>query len=198
VAAEEPLAVEEEVSTPQSAIMRRLEVLLAAILTCCAAGLAIFMPDLIATGGIESSQDFVTLSPVFFPRLAFGILALICLGYTVNSARQLRPGSFSFGTDEADRYTRAGFMMTVAVFYAFLVAWLGFIPSTMVMTAVVAIFLGITSPLALLPGTIFIPIVIRFIFERLLLIALPRSEIEFIASMEDSLMKFLSSIFLGT
>ena len=88
-------------------------------------------------------------------------------------------------------------MMVVAVIYSFLVSWLGFIPSTMMMTAVVSMYLGITSPVALLPGTIFIPIVIRFIFERLLLIALPRSEIEFIARMEDSLMKFLSSIFLG-
>ncbi len=192
------MAAEEEVSTPQSTIMRRLEVVLAAFLTCSAAGLAIFMPSLIASGGIKSSQDFITLSPIFFPRLAFGILALICLGYAVNAVRQLRPGSLSFGTDEADRLTRAGLMMVVAVFYAFLVAWLGFIPSTMVMTAVVTIFLGITSPLALLPGTIFIPIVIRFIFERLLLIALPRSEIEFIAVIEDSLMKFLSSTFLGT
>ena len=192
------MAAEEEASTPQSAIMCRLEVILAALLTCCAAGLAIFMPSLIASGGIESSQNFITLSPIFFPRLAFGILAFICLGYAVISVRQLRPGSSSFGTEEKDHYTRAGFMMVVAVFYAFLVAWLGFIPSTMVMTAVVAVFLGITSPMALLPGTIFIPIAIRFIFERLLLIALPRSEIEFIAIMEDSLMKFLSSIFLGT
>ena len=192
------MAAEEEVSTPQSTIMRRLEVVLAAFLTCSAAGLAIFMPSLIASGGIKSSQDFITLSPIFFPRLAFGILALICLGYAVNAVRQLRPGSLSFGTDEADRFTRAVLMMVVAVFYAFLVAWLGFIPSTMVMTAVFTIFLGITSPLALLPGTIFIPIVIRFIFERLLLIALPRSEIEFIAVIEDSLMKFLSSTFLGT
>ncbi len=192
------MTAEDETPTPQSLTMRRLEVLLAALLTCSAAGLAIFMPSLIASGGIKSSQDFITLSPIFFPRLAFGILALICLGYAVNAVRQLRPGSLSFGTDEADRFTRAGLMMVVAVFYAFLVAWLGFIPSTMVMTAVVTIFLGITSPLALLPGTIFIPIVIRFIFERLLLIALPRSEIEFIAVIEDSLMKFLSSTFLGT
>jgi hypothetical protein len=177
--------------------MRRLEVFLAALLTCSAAGLSIFMPSLIASGGIQSSQDFITLSPIFFPRLAFGILALICLGYAVITVRQLQAGSTSSGTNEKDRFTRSGLMMVVAVIYSFLVSWLGFIPSTMIMTTVVSIFLGITSPLALLPGTIFIPIVIRFVFERLLLIALPRSEIEFIASMEDTLMKFLSSIFLG-
>ncbi len=191
------MAAEEEVSTPQSAIMRRLEVFLAALLTCGAAGLSIFMPDLIASGGLREAQDFITLSPIFFPRLAFGILAFLCLSYVVNSVRQLQAGSSSSAAGEADRYTRAGLMMVVAVIYSFLVSWLGFIPSTMLMTAVVSMYLGITSPLALLPGTIFIPIVIRFVFERLLLIALPRSEIEFIASMEDTLMKFLSSIFLG-
>ena len=195
-------AEEEELSASQGAIMGKLEIFLAALLTCGAAGLSIFMPSLIASGGIKASQDFITLSPVFFPRLAFGLLAVLCLGYTVNSVRQFQGASSASSTDVAstdvaDRYTRAGLMMVVAVFYAFLVPWLGFIPSTMLMTAVVAIFLGITSPVALMPGTIFIPIVIRFIFERLLLIALPRSEIEFIARIEDSLMKFLSSIFLG-
>ena len=177
--------------------MLRLEIFFAVLLTCGAASLSIFMPDLIASGGLREAQDFITLSPIFFPRLAFGLLAFLCLSYVVNSVRQLQAGSSTSAAGEADRYTRAGLMMVVAVIYSFLVSWLGFIPSTMMMTAVVSMYLGITSPVALLPGTIFIPIVIRFIFERLLLISLPRSEIEFIAVMEDSLMKFLSSIFLG-
>ncbi len=192
------MAAEEEVPAPQSVTMRRLEVFLAAILTCCAAGLSIFMPSLIASGGIQSAQSFITLSPVFFPQLAFGLLAILCAGYLVITIRRNQADSSSPKTDEADRYTRSGQMMVVAVLYSFLIPWLGFIPSTMLMTAVVMIFLGITSPLALLPVAIFIPIFIRFIFERLLLIELPRSEIEFIAVMEDSLMRFLSSIFLGT
>ncbi len=191
------MAAEDEASTSQSPTMRRLEFFFALFLTCGTASLAIFMPSLIASGGIESSQDFVTLSPIFFPRLAFGLLSLLCLSYAVIAARRLQAASSPSDTDEADRYTRAGLTMVVAVTYAFLVPWLGFIFSTMLMTAVVAMYLGLTNPLALLPGVFVIPIAIRFIFERLLLIALPRSEIEFIARMEDSLMKFFTGIFLG-
>ena len=44
---------------------------------------------------------------------------------------------------------------------------------------------------------VLMPIVVRFIFERLLLISLPRSDYEAIAVVEDAIMKFLSGVFLG-
>lgn len=191
------MAAEDEVPTSQATTMRRLELLLALFLFFCAAGLAIFMPRLVASGGIEEAQTFIRLSPIFFPRLAFGLLALLCLGYSLIALRQLSAGGTESDPNDADRYLRAGLTIVVAVVYAYLVPWLGFIPSTMLMTAVVAIYLGLWNPFFLLPGVVVIPIAIRFVFERLLLISLPRSDFESIALMEDSLMKFLKGIFLG-
>ncbi|MDP6279464.1 MAG: hypothetical protein QGI11_13300, partial [Nitrospinota bacterium] len=44
------------------------------------------MPSLIAQGGIPEAQtDFLRLSPVFFPRLAFAILAGLSLTYFIGS-----------------------------------------------------------------------------------------------------------------
>ncbi len=46
------MAAEDDTSTSQSPTMLRLEIFIAVLLTCGAASLSIFMPDLIASGGI--------------------------------------------------------------------------------------------------------------------------------------------------
>ena len=74
---------------------------------------------------------------------------------------------------------------------------LGFGLATLIMTAMVSVFLGLRQWWAVLSLPVLAPVVIRFIFERLLLISLPRSEFEFIAAIEDGIMKFLTSIFFG-
>ena len=88
-------------------------------------------------------------------------------------------------------------MMTIAAGYAYFVTVLGFGLATLIMTAMVSVFLGLRQWWAVLSVSVLAPIVIRFIFERLLLISLPRSEFEFIAAIEDGIMKFLTSIFFG-
>jgi hypothetical protein len=41
-----------------------------------------------------------------------------------------------------------------------------------------------------------VPVLIRFVFERLLLISLPRSSIESIGLVEDAVLRFLSQVFI--
>jgi hypothetical protein len=182
---------------PMSPTMLRLEVGLAALLTCIAGSLSIFMPELIATGGIPAAKDVTTLSPIFFPRVAFGLLSLLCLSYLGKSIQRLKGPSGESVDGDADRFSRAALMMTIAAGYAYFVTVLGFGLATLIMTAMVSVFLGLRQWWAVLSLPVLAPVVIRFIFERLLLISLPRSEFEFIAAIEDEIMKFLTSIFFG-
>ena len=179
-------------------VMVRFEVVVGIVITGLAAALCIWMPALIASGGIESAQDFTTLTPVFFPRLALGVLALLGLVYVIQTVWNLQHSTPGHSVEETGRIMRAGLMAVVTVVYAIVVPWLGFTISTMVMTAFVGVFLGLRHPLALVPGTVVIPIVIRFVFERLLLISLPRGSIESFARVEDALMTYLANLILGS
>ena len=179
-----------------SPLMARLDVAVAAILALGAATMAVAMPMLIASGGIETERDFATLSPALIPRLAFGCLTILAIFALIPAVQTVRGGAGQPRADERGRLQRAGIAAAIAVGYALTVTWLGYILATMVMTAVMAYYLGLRSPLAFIPGVIVVPILIRFVFERLLLIALPRSSIESIGVVEDAVLRFLSQIFI--
>jgi hypothetical protein len=98
--------------------------------------------------------------------------------------------------DELSRMQRAGIATVIAIGYALSVTTLGYILATMLMTAAMAWYLGLRNPFAFIPGVIVIPILIRFVFERLLLISLPRSSIESIGLVEDAVLRFLVHIFI--
>ena len=91
---------------------------------------------------------------------------------------------------------RAGIATIIAIAYAACVPWLGYILATMLMTAAMAWYLGLRNPLMFIPGVIVIPVTIRFVFERLLLISLPRSSIESIGAVEDAVLRYLTHIFV--
>jgi Flp pilus assembly protein TadB len=54
--------------------------------------------------------------------------------------------------DEWSRLQRAGIATLIAVAYAASVPWLGYILATMLMTAVMAWYLGLRNPIAFVPG----------------------------------------------
>ena len=183
-------------NTP-SPMMLRLEICLAAAMMLLSVGFAAFMPYLIATGGISSAQDFLRLTPVFFPRLAFAVLAALCAFYLINAWRSARNIQSAANPDEAVRFRRGVVMITVIAAYSLLVSALGYGLSTLLMAGAVIWYLGIRQIWIVASVSVLMPIVVRFIFERLLLISLPRSDYEAIAVVEDAIMKFLSGIFLG-
>ena len=191
------MSADNEPANAPSPMMLRLEIYLAAALMLLAAGLAVFMPYLIATGGITSAQDFLRLTPVFFPRLAFTVLAALCAFYLIDAWRRARSIQSAENPGEAERFRRGVLMIAVIAAYSLLVSALGYGLSTLLMAGAVIWYLGIRQIWIVASVSILMPIVVRFIFERLLLISLPRSDYEAIAVVEDAIMKFLSGLFLG-
>ena len=179
-----------------SPLMARLDVGASAAICIAAGALAIFMPDLVTSGGIIIARSYQSLSPSLIPRLVFAVLALAAAIATYSAYRRLRTGNFEQPADEAERFRRAGTIALIVLFYALSVTWLGFIPSTMIVAAVTAWFLGLRNPLGFIPSVIIVPIAARFIFERLLLISLPRSQIESLGQFEDATMRIFVDLLL--
>ncbi len=172
------------------------ELIVAVLLTVSALAIAVFMTELIGSGGIETAEDYLHLTPDFFPRMTMLLLAAVCVRYAIGAARGLARSTASHDPEDLERFGRAGFMVVVAVCYALTISWLGFILATMIVAAVVSYFLGLRNPLAFVPGVLVVPIAIRFIFERYLYIALPRSEIEAVAAVEDAVIGVLVKVLL--
>jgi hypothetical protein len=154
------------------------------------------MPYLIASGGIDTERDFATLSSALIPRIAFGLLTVLSLVVLAMAVQTVRSGAGRPRQDETGRLWRAAVVSAIAIAYAATTTWLGYILATMLMTAAMAWYLGLRNPLAFIPGVIVIPVAIRFVFERLLLISLPRSSIESVGVVEDAVLRFLAHIFL--
>jgi len=174
-----------------SPLLARLDVIVTALICLSAALLSIIMPQLVESGGIEIGRSYTTMSPSLIPRLIFGVLAVVAGIATVAAVKRFREVKTVSPGDEFERFGRAAIVAVVVLAYALTVTWLGFILSTMIVAAVLSYFLGLRNPLAYIPGVLIIPILIRFVFERLLLISLPRSRIESVGHIEDQVIRFL-------
>ncbi len=172
-----------------------LEVAVAALFALGGAALAVGMPGLVIEGGIRQAHEFINLSPVFFPRLAFGVLAVLGLAYLGRAAREWRRTLSWEGEPWASKYRNVLMILSFIVIYALLLRWLGFGGATFLAVGGVTIGLGSRRWWQILPLAVFAPVVIRFVFERLLLISLPRAEFEFLAVPEEALMKLLLRAF---
>lgn len=186
--------------TADRAVPNRLvawtEVVVAVLLTTLALLLAIFMSGLIGAGGIETAEDYLHLTPDFFPRVTMLLLAAVCARYAFGAAKDLAKSTVPHDREDVERLRRAGFMVVVAIGYALTITWLGFILATMLVALITSFFLGLRNPLAYVPAVVVVPIAIRFVFERLLFIALPRSEIDLVAGIEDAVIGALVKILL--
>lgn len=193
---EMPVAAESATDSAPIRLLAWTELVVAGSLTLAAFLLAVFMSSLIGAGGIETAEDYLHLTPDFFPRVTMLLLAAVSARYALGAARGLAKSTARHDAEYVGQLKRAGFMVIMAISYASAISWLGFILSTMLVAAVVSYFLGLRNPLAFIPGVFVVPILIRFVFERLLFIALPRSEIDFIAGIEDSVIRLLVKILL--
>jgi len=156
------------------------------------------MPSLIAQGGIPEAQtDFLRLSPVFFPRLAFAILTGLSLTYFISTARLLKQADEGSVFEESGTLQRVLTLYSIALIYPFLLPSLGYVVSTIFLIGGMTLYLGTRIWWQVLSFAVLTPITIRFVFERLLSISLPRSDFDFIANTEEGLMQVLVSIFYG-
>jgi len=178
-------------------LMARVDVAVAAIVALLAATITIAMPKLIASGGIDTERDFATMSAALIPRIAFGTLTVLAIIVLISAIQTVKSGIGRRRAAELSGLRRAGIAAIIVVAYALSVTWLGYILSTMLMTVTMAGYLGLRNPLFFIPGVIIIPITIRFVFERLLLISLPRSSIESVGVIEDAVLRFLAHTFVS-
>lgn len=184
---------------PEESANRPLTLLalgVSALLTIGAVTLFITMPGLIAQGGIPAAQtDFLTLSPIFFPRLTFVLLALLGVSYFIGNVRLLPTALGGSVFKEKGIVPRVLTLYAIAVFYPILLPWLGFLIPTVFLMGGMVLFLGIRVWWQVAAFALVTPVTIRFVFERLLAISLPRSEYEWLGDAEEALMKLLESIF---
>jgi hypothetical protein len=169
-----------------------LEVAAAALIVCAAGGLALGMPWLVAESGFNPIQDFVQLSPVFFPQLTFGflvVLGMILLARTVYAFRVEASGRLAWWDP---KYRNVILAVVLATLYFYLISWLGFSVATALVTVALAQLVGGGRWWHVACLAVLGPVVIRFVFERLLLISLPRSEFDWIAVPEEALMQWLT------
>lgn len=176
------------ISRPQAI----LEVATAAFIVAAAGGLALGMPWLVAESGFNPIQDFIQLSPVFFPRLTFGILALLGAVYFGRAMRALRSGAPPESPWWQERYRNVVFLVVLAALYFSIMPWLGFSVATGLSTLALALLVGGGRWWVVMCLVLAAPVTIRFVFERLLLISLPRSEFDAIAVPEEALMQWLT------
>jgi len=173
-----------------------LELGIAIVIAVGAGYLAIAMPSFVHEGGFREAQDFIRLTPVFFPRVSFGLTSVISVILLLRLLRAA-PGPhvlrFSF---RANEYAGVLAMSALIVGYAVLLPFLGYGLATMLAVAATTCFLGMRSWLPLLAFSVLTPVVTRFRFERLLAISLPLCRYEPIAELEQALMRFLAGIFI--
>lgn len=185
-----------EIAPPLSPLMARLDVAVSALIALVAGAIAVAMPRLVESGGIDTQRDFATLPAALVPQLAFATLAVVSLISLVSAVRRLKTEPGVTPADEGDRLQRAAVMVLITGAYAAGMDTLGYVLDTMLMSAIVAFYLGLRNPLAFIPGVIIVPFLIRFIFERLLLISLPPSQIEFVGQIEEAVLHFFSRLLL--
>jgi hypothetical protein len=190
------LLSDDDIATPLSPLMARLDVAMSGLIALVAAAIAVAMPQLVASGGIDIERDFATLPAYLVPQLSFGALAVVALFSLIPAVRRLKLSTGAAPADESDRLQRAGVMTVITAAYAAGMNTLGYVFDTMLMTVIVSFYLGLRNPLAFIPGALIAPFVIRFIFERMLLISLPPSRIEILGNIEEAVLGFFSRLLL--
>lgn len=168
-----------------------------AVISIVAVYLFVAIPDLIPRGGIAMAQiDFQTLSPIFFPRLTFALLAGLGVTYFISNLNLLHKSTDGTLFKEPGVLRRVAILYAIAVAYPILLPWLGFMIPTIFLMGGISLFLGTRVWWQVLSFAFLTPIVIRFVFERLLAISLPHAAFSKIESAEEALMQLLASIFL--
>lgn len=174
-----------------------LELGIAVVIALGAGYLAVAMSSFVIQGGMPETQAFLRLSPVFFPRISFGLTSLISFILVFRTLKSVpRRDAFRFRIDLAV-YGRVLVMSALVVIYAVMLPFFGYGIATLLAVAATTFFLGIRSWVPLLAFSFVTPVVTRFIFERLLAISLPISPYEPLAALEQDLMRFLATIFMG-
>jgi hypothetical protein len=143
----------------------------ALVLTLLAAALLLAVPYQVAKPQRLFGRALTALDPALYPRLVFGALLIIAVGYFVISG-QLRELNL-FRTVDKRGYFNVGVTIVCLVAYAFALPKLGFIVSGIALTAVLTVFYGNRNHFLTVAVSVLAPLAIYYGATRLLLVSLP-------------------------
>jgi len=173
-----------------------LEIGIGVVFTAAAGYIALTMSSLVHQGGMVEAQDFLHLSPVFFPQLSFALTCLVSAIFLVQTALRFpAAGHVKAGGAKAN-YWNVTLMCVLVIMYGLLLPLLGFGFATLIALMATSYVLGTRSLWKLAAFGIVTPVIIRLIFERVLYISLPSSSIGFLIHLEQGLMQFLAGLFM--
>jgi hypothetical protein len=187
--------VGESTTNPEHQSTVILELSLAIMIALVSGYIVVMMPALVHGGGIQEAQDFLRLSPVFFPRLSFGLTGLISIVLVFRIMKTLPGRQALMPTFDREKFLGVLIMSALVVLYGLMLPFLGYGFATLLAIGATTYFLGMRSWPQLLAFSFVAPIVTRLIFERLLAISLPLSPYEPLAAFEQNVMSFLSGLF---
>jgi len=143
----------------------------ALVLALLATALLLAVPYQVAKPQRLFGRALTALDPALYPRLVFGALLAIAVGYFVLSGR-LRELNL-FRTVDRRGYFNVGVTTVCLVTYAFALPKLGFIVSGIALTAVLTVFYGNRNHFLTVAVSVLAPLAIYYGATRLLLVSLP-------------------------
>jgi hypothetical protein len=152
----------------------------------------IAMPYQTSDRPIPGARGFDLLDGAFFPKFAVAIFIVASVWMFISGARDVPsplPGAASMGApsaasgmdEEPPGLTLRDFLyasaLTVGVLaYVVLLAWAGYLLSTILAVTMLALVCGQRSWLGLFVGAVLFPIVVYYAFAHLFMVPLPRAQ----------------------
>jgi hypothetical protein len=155
---------------------------------------ALFMPHMIAKGGMVQAQDFIRLSPIFFPRITFAVLSILGIVYLIQILKIKNEEQIE-ETLSKEIVQNVSIIFLFVTIYTFILPYLGYGIASIIMIFSLSYRLGNRIWWQLVLLSFFIPLTIRIIFERVLFIYLPRSHFEILGAWEDKIVKIFLNLF---
>ncbi len=169
-----------------------LEPGLALVTICVGVMLALFAEQLLVGSDFSFERRFMTLEPTVFPRVVGALLVVFGGSYVLQwlSADGIRRLAIPTLGPLARPFVALGLLFA----YATLIPALGYGWATAVIVFTASYWMGIGSLFGAAVYALIATIVIRFIFERVLLVGLPQARIAPLRDAENAVMSFLSAV----
>jgi len=124
----------------------------------------------------------LSMSPAFYPRVVILTMAILSLVFALSSYRQYRKTADSAPPSEpgkrvsilGESSTRTLVTMGIMLGYVYLIEWIGFLLATPIGLGALMVHMGNRRLRVLCLVMIGVPLLLYFVFERIMLVILPR------------------------
>jgi putative tricarboxylic transport membrane protein len=127
----------------------------------------------------------LSMSPAFYPRLVIITMAILSLVFALSSFRQYRKTSGSTPPSEpgkrgsilGENSSRTLITMAIMLGYIYLIEWVGFFWATPIGLGALMVHMGNRRLRVLCLVMIGVPLILYLVFERVMLVILPRGSL---------------------